>query len=189
MAKRIEFVCTANNGKSPVALAVARNYVGKNENYALSSTGTMVDVITRSDGNQLSKYLNQFLSDAYERNILSTKEVENLEKNPRGILEKFLRNERTNRDRYLTGIGLEFVDYPNQTHAIEGGGIIACIGDSNLKRVREIYNCSDHSPRIINLMGEEYPDVSNQWVLTYDEFRDVARVVRENTIRLIELDK
>ncbi len=149
----------------------------------------MVDVITRSDGNQLAKYLKQFFSDAYERDILSTKEVDNFETNPRGILEKFLIKERANRDRYLAELDLEFVDYPTQTHAVDGGGIIACIGDSNLRRVRDIYNGSDYHPKIINLMGEEYPDVSNQWVLTYDEFREVARVVRESTIRLIELNK
>lgn len=186
MVKRIEFVCTANNGKSPVALAVARNYLSKNQEYALFSTGTMVDVITRSDGNQLAKYLKQFLSDAYERDILSTKEVDNFETNPRGILEKFLINERANRNRYLAELDLEFVDYPTQTHAVDGGGIIACIGDSNLKRVRGIYNGSNHSPRIINLMGEESPDVSNQWVLTYDEFKGLAKDVREATFRLMD---
>jgi len=34
-------------------------------------------------------------------------------------------------------------------------------------------------------MGENYSDIGNQWVLTYDEFRNVARDVREATIGLL----
>ena len=44
---------------------------------------------------------------------------------------------------------------------------------------------TNYSPRIVNLMGENYSDIGNQWVLTYDEFRNVARDVREATIGLL----
>lgn len=185
MVKRIEFVCTANNGKSPIALAVARSHVGKNREYALSSTGTMVEIITTSNGGQLAKYLKQFCNDAHERDILSAEEIKDLEINPREILEKFLINERMNRDKYLDELGLKFVDYPTQTHAISSEGIVACIGDSNLRRVKDIYNRSEYSPKIVNLMGEDYPDVSNRWILTYEEFREMAEAVRKSTIRLL----
>ncbi len=86
---------------------------------------------------------------------------------------------------YLGELGLHFADYPTQTHVFEEEGVIACIGDSNLQRVKGIYNRSDYSPRIINLMGEDYPDINKQWVLTYDEFRNVARDVKEATIELL----
>ncbi len=146
----------------------------------------MVEVITKSDGAQLVKYLKQFCGDAYERGIISQAELEKLESNPRRLLERFLINERRNRDRYLEELGLEFLDYPTQTHAIDSNGIIACIGDLNLRRVRDIYNGSKYSPIIINLMGKDYPEVSNQWVLSYDEFRNIAGDVRGATIRLLE---
>ncbi len=48
MIKRLEFVCTANNGKSPIALAVARDSINEGK-YSLLSTGTMVEIITKSD--------------------------------------------------------------------------------------------------------------------------------------------
>ena len=186
MIKRIEFVCTANNGKSPIALAVARDHVKKNREYALSSTGVMVDVITKSEGAQLARYLKQFCNGAYERGIISIDELENLETDHGGLLERFLINERRNRDRYLEELGLEFLDYPTQTHAVDSNRIIACIGDLNLKRVRAIYNDSEYSPIIINLMGKDYPEVSNQWVLSYGEFRNIAEDVKGATIRLLE---
>lgn len=189
MLKRVEFVCTANNGKSPIALAVARNYFGNDSSYSLSSSGTMVDVITKSDGRQLSKYLSQFISDARDRNILTESDLGELEKYPRRILEKFLVNERLNRDKYLEELGLQFIDSPSQTHLVEENGILACIGDLNLRRVKEIYNGLTYSPEIVNLLGEDYRDIGNQWILTYDEFRDIARVVRESTIRLFDLNK
>ncbi len=189
MLKRIEFVCTANNGKSPIALAVAKDYLGNDPSYSLSSSGTMVDVITKSDGRQLSKYLSQFMGDARDRDILTESDLEELEKYPRKILEKFLVNERLNRDKYLGELGLQFIDYPSQTHSVEERGIVACIGNSNLRRVKEIYNGLTYSPEIVNLLGEDYCDIGNKWILTYDEFRDIARVVRESTIRLFDLNK
>ncbi len=189
MIEKYEFVCTANNGKSPIALAVAREILKDKPNYSLTSTGIMVDIITRSDGPKLVKYLSQFCKDAYDRVILTQAEIDGMYKNPRMVLERFLTNERKNRNQYLKELGLEFNDYPTQTHAVRDSGIIACIGDSNLKRVKGIYDGSGFKPQIVNLMGEDYPDISNQWVLTYEEFRNLANDIRDATTKLIELKK
>lgn len=186
MGRNIEFVCTANNGKSPVALAVARNYVKKMGNHRLSSTGTMVDIISKSKGGGLIKYLDPFCNAAYERSILSQEELDKLETNPREVLEKLLLNERNNRNRYLQELNLKFDDSPTQTTRLEDSEVIACIGKSNLKKVQDLYKGFIPFPKIIDLTGNDYSNMDNQWILTYSEFRDVANVVRRTTIDLLE---
>jgi len=186
MSKNIEFVCAANNGKSPVALAVARDYVGKIGNYDLSSTGTMVDVISKSMGKGLVKYLDPFCKVAYEKSILSQEELDKLETDPREVLEKLLLNERNNRNKYLQELSLGFDDSPIQTTTIGDSQIIACIGKSNLKNVQDLYRGLTPLPEIIDLIGNNYSNIDNQWVLTYSEFRDVGSVIRQATIDLLE---
>ena len=178
MLMNIEFVCTANKGKSPIALSISRDYFKSRSDYRLFSSGTRVNRIAKSNGIPLSDHLRSFCNHAYEKFIISQEELDLLDTNPRALLKKLLENERTNRNRYLGEKGLKFDEQPIQTKVLDGSRIIACIGKSNLQQVCQIYDGSGIIPRAVDIIGDERSDLGNQWVLTYDEFREIGETVR-----------
>jgi len=187
MALDIEFVCTANNAKSPIALAVARQYAAENDlDLGLSSTGTMVNLISRSHGSRLIDYLTTFVYEGLRKGILSHEDTRTLISNPRFLLEKLLALEKENRTAYLSEIGLEFNESSRQTVYRKNSQIIACIGEGNYKIVSSLYSSSDHKPTIVPLYNQDFSNVDNWWILTYEEFRIVGNKIKDFTLELLK---
>jgi len=183
MYKSIEFVCGGNQGRSPVCLAVARNFAYKKGiGIELLSSGVYVDFAGRISDEDLGKVLARYpLIKGVENGALSNQELlefQEKRKNAREILKKLEAHETQRRDRELARRGFgEYIKnhVPNQIRYREKteGGVILLMDGGLSQPVCKIYAGQAH-PEITTLPSfidevEELPDA----ILENDEFYSI----------------
>ncbi|PIN89259.1 hypothetical protein COU60_03820 [Candidatus Pacearchaeota archaeon CG10_big_fil_rev_8_21_14_0_10_34_76] len=192
--KNIEFVCSGNRGRSPLAEAFGRRYleqrglVGKIE---LSSSGTLVDFLKNPDRGALREILEKFSYQALHQEIICNEDVENIreEVNIERILEKILKvvgirePERTR--VILKDMGLSSYFNPNrrpqQTTIRTDAELILPLDSENYQRVINIYLPAETKPKI-ELIGE----IEDPIISTPEEYRNIVNRVREVTERAMD---
>jgi len=182
--RNIEFVCTGNNGRSPLAQLVAEHTAGNialvsnmNLNIKFSSSGTMVELPSN-----LSPY-KTIIEKAVMKGILQKELLEQYDTNPNAALEALVTHEKNMRDKFLHD-ELKIKPQPharNQIHVRNDIDLILPIGANNLTRVREIYNTSTKKPQIIGLeeFSELYHELDDVFPATYQEYRQTAYLVAQ----------
>ena len=170
---KIEFVCTANHGRSPVAALIASNYlkeIGADEYRAISS-GSHVDVINSGDVS-LDAMLH-VINKAQERGIYkSHDELELLsaamadareDGGALGTLKNFyqlaadifFREEHQYRDQVLSSLGIEGELKQTQDQTIARPDTLAVfpMSEFNHQVAERIYCASDCRPQVIETLG------------------------------------
>jgi|TARA_Y100000034_G_scaffold8427_1_gene9170 hypothetical protein len=174
MSKKIEFACTHNNGRSPLAEAFAIEYIRDKgiEGYGISSSGTRADEI------------NGFLAGTYElpdkdlrviaqlglersfvsdlKNIekllqndnLSPEDIEGLTQYARQTARTLVSEESQYRDIAFGKFGLALPKAINrQTIVRPDRGLLLGMGQSNVREAESIYSGSGNQPVIETLAG------------------------------------
>jgi len=191
MAKRlIEMVCTGNNGRSPVAELIARNYlqsVGATSDYDSISSGTMVDVI-KSGGFPI-KVMSPIIDIAKDRKIYDADEVKKLDEalingdsqTVETYFNKatkiFSEEETGERDLFLRDLGITGRIKQEKDQTVPRRDVVAVLpmDRKNYLGVLGIYQTSDHSP-IISVMsvlatGDPVSEVTNAFGQGPDVYR------------------
>ena len=164
MRKTIEFVCTGNQGRSPVAELIARNYlskIGATGEYEAASSGTLAEKIRQGDvpmGFRL-----KIIGVARERgDVYTPVDVQDLDEaikkgNDEAIIHyfkkaeyAFIQEERADRLEVLPLFGIEGVIKEAKEQTIvrpESIGVLT-MANTNYKQAKEIYAGSGHNPVI-----------------------------------------
>jgi len=178
----IEFICTGNNGRSPLAEAVANRVamtLGLSD-LRISSSGTMVDPV-----GDLKAMLLPYVKKAISKGIFRPELEGCLGVDPVSVLYKMRAHEAGIRDSYLwDSIGLEdFLHNPRQTVVRPQAQLILPIDKSNFDRVVRIYSDSEYRPKILTL--GEYSGLGYNLVQdfpsTEQEFRSIAAQIEAAT--------
>ena len=168
MAKKlIEMVCTGNNGRSPVAELIVRNYlesVGATADYDSISSGTMVDMI-KSGGFPI-KVMSPIIDMAKGREVYTAKELARLDSALRegdaqtveGYFNKAAKifSEEEARERGLIlgelGISGDVKNGKDQTIPRSDAIVVLPMDRKNYEGVLSIYQNSGFSP-VISVMS------------------------------------
>lgn len=197
MKKLIELVCTGNNGRSPVAELIARNYlhrVGASE-YESISSGTMVEKIKA--GGFPIKAMVPILELAKGRGIydahslaeldgaLRRRDTVAMEKYFQQASEIFAQEEAEERGKLLKEFGIEGFVKEGRDQTIARPDVVAVlpVDRKNYDGVLGIYQNSGHSP-VIGVMsvlatGNPQSEVQNS-------FGQGVKVYRQRVEQLIE---
>ena len=163
MTKKIEMVCTANHGRSPVAELIGRNYlreIGALGDYEASSSGTSVDDIEA--GRFSDAVIVGTLELGKQRALYSPAELGQIEQAVKDgdnapvyhlfmrAVETFQREEHAHRAEALVHFGLEgaIKDAGEQTIARPDTVAVLSMAASNNKKVQAVYDGSGYSPSI-----------------------------------------
>ena len=176
--KDIEFVCSGNNGRSPVAEAAAGELLGKIgiKHISTSSSGTLVNL----SGIDLGKFMIPHTISAIERGVIPADRMQVLDRNPKAVLDELVSIEERWRNRYITfNFGMDYSDHERtQTIARPEAELVLAVDQANLDRVREIYG-SATSPRIEllpNFAGLNV-ELSEKSLSNYEEYYGLAHKV------------
>lgn len=205
MVKNIEFICGGNNGRSPIAQAVACYWLKQNGIYVcteqvtdhalpargdvgeyvvVSSSGTDVDLYSSIDNKQLAGLMMPYLGVMVDKGLVTREEAEQLEQNAKAILKRLEQREADHRQTILRELGLEgfLVDHhPRQTVVRPDAELILALSQSNLKKAMSIYQDSTTKLRIELL--EEIPD---PFFESLDRYRQIAEMIASAVVRRME---
>ena len=206
--KNIEFVCSGNNGRSPVAELIATNYlerVGADREYSATSSGTIVDLI--KDGGFPIKVMTPIIDIAKEREIYSQESLQDIERalreNDSSTVERyfreasdvFMREEAQERGELLKELGMrgEVKIGRDQTIARSNTIAILPVDRKNYHAVLKIYGESGYNP-VISIMsvlatGNPLAEVENAFGLGKNFYRSrieqLSKEVPEAVKRII----
>ncbi|MFH1584184.1 MAG: hypothetical protein ABIA56_03625 [Actinomycetota bacterium] len=191
----IEFVCSGNNGRSPIAEAVAYQVLCNlrlQRKVKLRSSGTRLKEIKSVDDATLVKLLSPSLKDAME--IGAIQPNQSLEENPRQVLNLLMQYEERLRNTYISESGLR-LPYHNreQTVVRPQAQLVLPVDEKNMARVQDIYRSSTVHPRIEMLGDFAQVDIDvseGKWIKTYEEFvkraEQIHAATRVATLRAID---
>lgn len=147
--RTIEFACSHNHGRSPLAEAFAMKYIGLNRRitgYNFISSGTHVDEINEQLAGRKP------FTDS-ERDWINTKNAERFGDNidPVRAMNRFVNEEHNYRESFFEQF---FLGVPKQTHdqmiVRSDVDLVLVMGRKNLDKAREIYG---NKARIETLAG------------------------------------
>jgi len=176
--KVIEFVCTANNGRSPVEELIAQQYlekIGAEKEYSAASSGTQVDIIRKKELDM--DVMKQVITLAQTRPIYSAEDLLGIEKALKdentdlikeyvGKADKALMIEeqiamKTALQKY--NIFGELKKIPDQTVPKKDRIAVLAVDEKNYERVVSIYRKSTYAPTIDIVtrftFGENYSEI------------------------------
>jgi hypothetical protein len=185
MYKDIEFICTGNNGRSPIALAVANDFIlnrGISGKVRVTSSGTLVRVMSLSSNAELEQYIRKDVETAVNKGILRADELNHLSSDAREVLRKLLSYEKESREAYLGKRKLRYNQEPMQTVRRDEAELIFAISNANLRRVQRIYSGRDVPAFELGSYAGRPNTFELGWILTRKEFFDVADRLYESTI-------
>ena len=163
MPKIIEMVCTANEGRSPPAELVGRNYlheIDADEVYQVASSGSAVKAI--QEGQLPDVVMFNIIEKAKGRNLYTSTELQDLEEairtgNGQAIrhyfqkaADQFQKEEHAYRAEALSYFGIEgkLKTKPEQTMANPDTIAVLSMAESNNIQVQTIYESSGYDPII-----------------------------------------
>ncbi len=169
--KLIEFVCTGNNGRSPVAELLARNHlvqIGASEEYDAASSGLMVDYTRRFVAGQVTddpKMVGAIISIARDNMFYSPAEIFTISKALRegdnAVLLKYavststklMDAERECMYGLLAKMGIpgQVKSGKDQTIARPDTKVVLAMDKKGLESVGKIYAANSHTPVIDTL--------------------------------------
>lgn len=186
MTKNIEFVCSGNMDRSPLAEAFAKKYIaqlGRGDlGFHFRSSGTLVnyygglpeaDLVTIMKTSE-PKLVREKLVDSVDLAILRDGDIGALRK----LIAKLKQQSIDNRKAIIQAKGLSRYLSPDrarvQTVANPNSQIIYTADSENLERVKGLYSGSGFNPRI-ELLGEE--DVPDPFLVNLDTYTNIAGLV------------
>ena len=183
-------VCTGNNGRSPVAEIIARDYlqnVGATSDYDSISSGTKVDAIKA--GGFPIKDMSSIIDIAKDRNIYDCDEMKKLDKAFRNedsqTIETYFNKakkilseeEARERDLFLKELGITGQIKQKKDQTVPKPDVVAVLpmDRTNYSGVLGIYQTSEYSP-IISIMsvlatGNPTSEVANAFGKSSDVYR------------------
>lgn len=190
----IEFVCSGNKGRSPLAEAEARKYLGQeglSDSVTLSSSGALVDFFRNIDDEKLVQILRSNTKKLLERGIIDRQEADEIMYGKRAIdasrtvTHRLMENDERNRriiveERDL-GAYLDFSRDPKQTVIMPKSELIFPMDGGNYRRIVDIYSSSDTNPRI-ELLGE----IEDPLFTSLEGYRDIASKIERTTIEAMQ---
>jgi len=192
--RNIEFVCSGNRGRSPLAGAFGKRYLeqrGLVREAELSSSGTLVDFLKNPDQEILRQMLEKFSYKAFQQEIICEEDIEKIKRGQDigRILEKILvavrKREPEQREIILEETNLAGYFNPDrkprQTRIRTDAELIFPLDEENYQRVLKIYSPVKAKPRI-ELVGE----IEDPIISTPDEYRAMIKRVRETTERAMD---
>lgn len=184
---KIEFVCTANHGRSPVAALIASNYlkqIGADE-YSAISSGSHVDAINRGEvstgfmlhvigiaqdrgmypSHDENEILSKAMVDVSEGDLSALDTLKGFYERASGI---FVREEHQYRDEVLPLLGIEGAIKQTQDQTIARPDRLGVfpMAESNHQVVDRIYGESDYRPKVIESLG-----ISNAFGLDRESYQ------------------
>lgn len=160
--KIIEFVCTANHGRSPVAELIGINYIfnlGANGLYTAESSGSSVDKINR--GEYSLGFMTSLVDGAIKRgDVYLPKDIKILTKGDKTAelirpyfdkaIERFEAEEHLWRLEAVQSFGIEgkLKEHGEQTIARPNTIAVISMAERNNGQVQEIYKDSEYDPII-----------------------------------------
>jgi len=186
--RNIEFVCTGNGERSPLAEAFARKYLdGQKLNYVqVSSSGTLVDFSKNPDEGKLATLMQQVLPLALERGFVTQEQADSVRQGrdlfriKDMIFQKVKEREMEQKPIILSEKGLVAYFDTNrnaqQTVVRREAQFIFPIGMDNYDRTINIYSEADVRP-IIEILGE----IRDPIFATIDEYRMISDKIEEAT--------
>jgi|GEM_PF-6695020 len=140
MFTQIEFVCTGNNGRSPVAEAAGKSVVrtlGLEDQVTITSSGTFVEL---SGIPNLPELLRPYVTRWVDKGVIDEDRLDLLKSDPEKVANELLDIEAGWRTRYISENLLgENAHTRRQTTVMPGNRLILPIGNSNLASVQRIY--------------------------------------------------
>lgn len=189
--QNIEFVCSGNKGRSPLAEAFAKRYMdrkGLTDKFELSSSGTLVNFLKNPDMETLGQMLEHFSYKAHQQGIITEEEIKEIRErsNLMGILDKIFVEirRRESEQRRIVLREKDLVAYldpnrkPQQTIVRANSELILPMDEENYKRVQGIYVHANTPPRI-ELIGK----IDDPILSTLEEYRAIVNQVEEATER------
>ncbi len=196
--KIIEFVCTANNGRSPTEELIGKQYLKKiraENEYAIASSGTLVDVIRKKElGIDVMK---QIITLAQSRPVYSSEElfaIENALKDENIELVKKYFEKAENAVKLEEqaimagvlqkyGISGERKKTPDQTAPKKNRIAVLAVDQKNYERVVSIYRKSIYTP-IIDIVtrfafGENYSEIADCFGKGQSSYEEAVRSMIE----------
>jgi len=200
MSKIIEFVCSHNQGRSPIAEAFGQRYIAKlggRGGYIITSSGHMVDEIEKMRSKSIDIPLEgiqelvnlsvnrgfntEGVEDFMEGGDLSTGQVEKMQRVALYALERFIVEEHGYRARAFTKLGLgEPRKFREQTKNRPGTVLILGMAESNVNGIRRVYG--ENGPIIDTLAGwaTETPgaEFKGAFGKQYEDYMGMAEVIK-----------
>ena len=178
--KTIEFVCTANRGRSPVAALIGSNYLREigADDYRTISSGSHVDAIR--NGELSTAFIIQIIDRAKNREMYSPTELDDIDQaihdgNNDALkdfyqqaVDVFQAEEHKYRSEVLPMFGIEGKVKETQTQTVGRPDTLGVfpMADSNYKVVEGIYCESDCRPKVIEPLG-----ISNAFGLNKEAYQ------------------
>lgn len=189
--KDIEFVCTGNKGRSPLAEAFAKRYLDRKrliDEIKLSSSGTLVDFLKNPDMETLGSLLEKFSYKALQQRVITKDEVDEIKqrRNLDIILDKIFREirkrESEQRRVVLGEKGIlsyfELDRKPQQTIIRANAELILPMDEENCEKVVGIYGSVKVKPKI-KLLGR----IDDPILSTLEKYRAIVNQIEEATER------
>ena len=165
--KTIEFVCTANRGRSPVAALIGSNYLREigADDYRTISSGSHVDAIR--NGELSTAFMIQIIDRAKNREMYSPTELEDIEQamhdgNDDALkhfyqqaVDVFQAEEHQYRAEVLPMFDIRGEPKKTQTQTVARPDVLGVfvMSEINNQKVQEIYNRSNYRPEVIEVLG------------------------------------
>ena len=203
--KYIEYVCTGNQGRSPVAELIARNQLRKRDalaDFDASSSGTLVSAIKANS--MPEAFMIQMIGVAKTRgDIYTPVEVQDIDaalrdKNSAAIKHyfgkataRFIAEERQFRGEVLPMFGIEgqLKDMQEQTIVRPNAAAVLSMAEGNNKQVAAIYAATDVKPVIDTVARyvDQGVDIPNAFGLPQERY--VATVEKLMQVVPMSVDK
>jgi protein-tyrosine-phosphatase len=192
----IEFVCTANVGRSPLAQAIADKYLekeGLQEKYFTRSRGILVDAITSNSFHPSTKRMYEIIlkrakqDDSFLKNTehIDNLSLESLTRMYSQSVDYFVAHEILFRDDYAKEHNLQICTVAQQQTRPNFNTLgIFTMNDHHMKSVEQLYDShAIHATHIQMLGQEEIPDTFSQ---SRDFYGSVAERIQEQVPIAIE---
>lgn len=192
--KLIEFVCTGNQGRSPVAELIARTHlerIGAYGDYNSISSGTLVNII--ESGNHTINSMKPVIDIALERPLYSSEEIKELEEALKQgntsivrkyfdiVINLFDEEEVRNRAEVLPLLGIHDRVKTTRDQVVARPDTVAVLSmdRGNYSMVKGLYESSSYSPLI---------DVLSRFAIGNPnaEVKNTFGKVKEDYIRCVE---
>ncbi len=201
----LEYVCTGNNGRSPMAEAIANDYVhrqGLADRVNVYSSGSGLNPMFKKEGDediqsQLSVIHMATANGVYQESWRRDQALSVLQQradDPIGLMRELVhyavRAEAIFRDQSLMEVGLvadREYHKPTRPNGIDVHHVILPMTKSNADQVREVYAGSEFRPKITLLneyagMSGDVPNPFCQLLPAYRQTRDHLLVAVPKTI-------
>ena len=190
--KDIEFVDAGDNGRAPIAAAVARRYIAELYLHVnVNSSGTMVSFVDTQDEAVLADVIKPYHIRLLKAGAITSQEINQLEggQDIRKIVKTSLsimsHRERQRVKTLSAQIGLteylDLQDHPRQTVARKEAELILALSDENYREVNGIYAPTGKKQEIRILGKFEDPLFAS-----LEEHRKIADEIEQATIATLE---